>query len=316
MSGKTSGLGDNFYVGGYDLSGDVNALSKISSPYDVLDFTTVNKSAYVRQTSLRQGEIDFTTFMDFPAAVTSPGVPLTTVPYVSTYNDPVLVTVIGGTGTNVSINGVLQGTFDGTYVLPPLGTIILTYSAAPTWSWTKIGAAHDVLSALPRTDTIVTYARGTAVGSPAACLNSKLVNYDGTRGTDASLTLTVQAIGDSYGLEWGEQLTAGLRTDLAATTGAFRDDGASSAFGAQAYLQLVGFIGTSVDVTVKHATTSGGSYSTLIDFGALTAIGAVRASVSNATTVNEFLKVVTAGTFTYAKFSVVFCRNPAAGLVF
>ena len=33
--------------------------------------------------------------------------------------------------------------------------------------------------------------------------------------TDGSLTAAVSALGNGYGLEWGEQLTAGLRTDTA-----------------------------------------------------------------------------------------------------
>lgn len=313
---KTGGLGDLFFVGGYDLSGNVNAITKIASPKDVLDFTTVNKSAYVRQTSLRQGEIDFTTFFDAPAAVTSPGVPSSTTPYVSTYNDPVLVTVIGGTVTDVTINGSTVGTSDGTYLLPALGSITLTYSVAPTWSWTQVGAAHTLLSTLPRGDEVVTWFRGGAIGSAAASVNSKQINYDGTRGTDASLILAVQALGNQYGLEWGEQLTAGVRIDTAATTGPARDDGAGTAFGAQAYLHLLDFVGTSVDVTITHCTTSGGSYTTLMDFGAQTAVGSFRQSVSNTTTVNEFIKVVTAGTFTYAAFAVNFCRNKSAGVVF
>lgn len=314
---KTSGLGDQFYVGGYDLSGDVNAITKIATPKDVLDFTAVKNSAYVRQTSLRQGEMDFATFFDAPVTVSSPGVPASTTPYVSTYNDPVLVTVIGGTVSNVAVNGSNVGSGDGTYLLPALGTITLTYSAAPTWSWTQVGAAHTLLSTLPKADEIVTWFRGAAIGNPAASVNSKLINYDGTRGTDASLMLSVQAIGNQYGLEWGEQLTAGIRIDTTATVGAFHDDGGSgTAFGAQAYLHLLDFVGTSVDVTITHCTTSGGSYTTLMDFGSQTAIGSFRQSVSNTTTVNEFLKVVTTGTFTYAAFAVNFCRNSAAGVVF
>ena len=30
-AGKQSGLGDNFYIGGYDLSGDVSALTQIGA---------------------------------------------------------------------------------------------------------------------------------------------------------------------------------------------------------------------------------------------------------------------------------------------
>lgn len=61
---KTSGLGDQFLFGGYDLSGEVNALSKIDCPQGTFDMTPINKSAYVRIGGLRDGGIDFTVLFD------------------------------------------------------------------------------------------------------------------------------------------------------------------------------------------------------------------------------------------------------------
>ena len=56
--------------------------------------------------------------------------------------------------------------------------------------------------------------------------------------------MAVEVQSDGYGLEWGVQLTAGLRTDITGTTGAYVDDnGAASSYGAQAYLQIVEFAG-------------------------------------------------------------------------
>lgn len=313
---KQSGLGDNFYIGGYDLSGDISSLDQISGGPALIDVTPIKTLANARIGGQRDGSMKFTTWFEFSSAVVSPGVPLTTVPLVSTYNFPVLVTVIGGTGTQVNINGVNQGTFDGTYVLPALGTITLTYSAAPTWSWIAVGTEHNALSILPTADEIGTYFRGTALRSPTASINGKQLNYDFTRDNKGALSAQVEIDGNGFGLEWGEQLTPGIRIDTAATTGAFIDDLAPSSFGGQAYLQLVEFVGTSVDVTITHATTSGGAYSTIFDFGVLSAIGAKRVAVSNTTTINEFLKVATTGTFTYAAFAVGFVRNPVAGVVF
>jgi hypothetical protein len=315
---KQAGLGDNFYVAGYDLSGDVASVDTLSGASDVLDVTSIKESAYERRLGQRAGLMSFTTYFENNIGVSNPAVPGSTVPYVSTYNFSVLVTVIGGTGTQVSINGVNQGSFDGTYVLPPLGTIILTYSVVPTWSWTAVGGEHNLLHTLPTSDIIGTYFHATTIGNPACSCNGKQLNYDPTRDASGNLTLQVSIQGNLYGLEWGYMLTPGLRTDLVATTGAFFDQGTptTTAFGAQAYLQLVDFVGTSVDVQIQHATTSGGSYTTLIDFGAQTAIGGYRQTVSNVTNVNEFLKVVTVGTFTMATFAVMINRNLIAGVTF
>lgn len=248
-STKTGGLGDAVYVGAYDLSGDVNALSKIACPRDVLDFTTVKDSAHERQYGLRTGEIDMTSFFR---------------------------------GNGDWVSGSLNG------------------SAG--------------LSLLPRSDQAVSYFRGQAVGNPAASLIGKQINYDPTRGTDGSLTLAIQGIANGFGLEWGEQLTPGSRTDTTATAGSFRDDGASSAFGAQAYVHLFSFAGTSVTIAVQHATTSGGSYSNVTGLvtSALTTPTSVRLATAAGLTVNEFVKVTTTGTFTSAVFAVVFVRNQAA----
>jgi hypothetical protein len=310
---KTSGLGDNFYVGGYDLSGDISSVDKISGPTNTLDVTPVNASAHVRVGGQRAGVMQFTTFFDFASAVTSPSFPLTTVPYVSTYAFPVIATITGGTVTNVAVNGSNVGSGDGSYLIPGFGSITVTYTGSPSWAWKLAGQEHNALSPLPTSDIVVSYLRGTTLLNVAACCIGKQLNYDFTRDNKGDLTAQVEVDANAYGVEWGLQLTAGLRTDTAATTGsAVNDNGGSSAFGAQAYLQLVDFVGTSVDVTIQHCTTSGGTYATLIDFGSLTGIGSSRQSVSNSTTVDQYLKVVTTGTFTYATFAVVWVRNQFA----
>jgi hypothetical protein len=305
---KTSGLGDNFYVGGYDISGDVGSIDQISTPTATFDVTSIKDYANERIFGRRDADVQFTSFFEYSGTATTPAVPATTVPYKSTVLVPVLVKVIGGTVTGVSVNGSSVGTGDGAYLLPALGTITLTYSSAPTWTWAAVGTEHDVLSMLPRTDVIATYLRGTTLLNPAFCVSGVQLNYDPTRDASGNLTLKVEIQGDKYGGEWGVQLTPGTRTDTAATTGtAVDDNGAGTAYGAQAYLQLLEFDGTSVDVTVQASTTSGGTYATVIDFGSQTAIGAVRAVALGS--VPRYLKVVTAGTFDYAAFNVVWVRN-------
>lgn len=187
-----------------------------------------------------------------------------------------------------------------------------------SWFDVALGQEHPVLSALPRADTVAMgYFGGAAVGSPAFAINGKQLNYDGTRGDDGSFSFKAEVQADGFGLEWGELLTAGQRTDTTATTGSAHDDGGSgTAFGAQAYLMVTGFTGTSVTVEIDHCTTSGGTYTALMTFAAATGVGAQRISVSNTTTVNEFLKVKTTGTFTSARFAVLFVRNPIAGVSF
>ena len=159
-------------MGGYDISGDVNALDSIGGTQALLDSTDITQSAHSRIAGLRDGMMGFTVFMD-------------------TAN------------------------------------------------------AHPVLSALPTTDELMTFlSPPLAQGSPAACLNAKQVGYNPTRGTDGSLMIKVEGQGNAFALEWGVQLTAGLRTDTTGTTGANFDQGA-------------GFSTPSVPLTTVPVTNTG-----------------------------------------------------------
>lgn len=61
---KTTGLGDNFYIGGFDLSSDVSALGTIAHRRAVLDQTGINKSANERALGLQDGEMSFALWKD------------------------------------------------------------------------------------------------------------------------------------------------------------------------------------------------------------------------------------------------------------
>lgn len=246
---KSTGLGDNLYVGGYNLSGDIGALSSIHGGPATLDVTPINAYAHQRLGGERTAEIDFSAF------------------------------------------------FDG-----------------------SAGASHPVLSALPRADVLITYARGVILGNAAACMTGKQVNYDGTRGADGSLTFAVGAQSDGFGLEWGSQLTPGLRTDTAATAGTSIDTTSSLAFGAQAYLQVTAFTGTDVTIKVRDsANNSSFSDVTGLAFTTVTAAPFTqRLATANTATIREYLNATTSTSagFTSLTFSVVVVKNRAAGVAF
>lgn len=172
--------------------------------------------------------------------------------------------------------------------------------------------AHAQLSALPRTNQVLTYCRGTGLGSPAACLVGKQIDYAPTRGADGSLTIAVSAQANGFGLEWGRLGTPGLRTDAAPTDGASLD-GAATLFGLQAYLHVAALTGTSVTVTVQESADDGASdpWADVVGgaFTAATAVGAQRIVTARDLTVKRYLRVVTTGTFTAATIGVVLVRN-------
>jgi hypothetical protein len=69
---KESGLGDNAYVGGYDLSTNVMALGRIGGGPQVLDATDITMSGNARMGGLRDGAIEFTAFFDDESGMAHP----------------------------------------------------------------------------------------------------------------------------------------------------------------------------------------------------------------------------------------------------
>jgi hypothetical protein len=61
---KQSGLGDQLYVAGYDLSGDIGSLSRIGGGPAALDVTGIDKSAPERLGGERDGEISFSAWFN------------------------------------------------------------------------------------------------------------------------------------------------------------------------------------------------------------------------------------------------------------
>jgi hypothetical protein len=74
-----------------------------------------------------------------PPVVATPAVPASTVAATNNTGGPVSVAVAGGTVTVIAVNGTTIYTATGnTVVVPPGGTIALTYSVAPTWTWASV----------------------------------------------------------------------------------------------------------------------------------------------------------------------------------
>lgn len=193
------------------------------------------------------------------------------------------------------------------------GSIDLT-----AWFNDAAGQEHPVLRALPSTDVHLMYCRGTAIGNGGAALIGKQADYKASRGADGSMTFGVQVLANGYGLEAdGRLLTAGLRTDTAATNGASDDElagsPASTAFGWSAYLQVTAFSGT--DVTVKIQDSADDAAWSDLSGAGFTAITSAptyeRKQSSSATaTVRRYLRAITttSGGFTSVSFVVLFIR--------
>ncbi len=247
--GKQSGLGDQLYVGGYDVSNDTQQLNRIGGGPAALDLTGIDKSAYERKGGHFDGAIDWTSFL----------------------NDAAL-------------------------------------------------HEHAALSGLPRTDVVISYGRSSVLGAPGAGIVAKQIGYDGTRDTDGMLLFALQSMSNGFSIEWGRQLTAGKRTDTAATNGTGVDFGVptagSTAFGAQFYLQVFSFTGVSATIKVQESSDNGADVYADVTGGSFGAISsapqAVRIATATNLTVERFLRVITTGTFSECTFAVIGIRNDTA----
>lgn len=184
------------------------------------------------------------------------------------------------------------------------GQITLTTFFNPT-------NAHAAYESLPRADRIVSYWHRATLGVPVASMVAKQLSYNPTRDADGQLTAEVDAQSNAYWLDWGYALTAGKRTDTAATNGTgvdFANQGAPASFGLQAYLHVFAFTGTSVTVKLQQSSDSGVGDAwadvTGGGFTTVTAVGKERIQTARNQAVERYLRVVTTGTFSNAVFAV------------
>lgn len=180
--------------------------------------------------------------------------------------------------------------------------------------------AHDVFSPLPTTDVIFTYCHRATIGSAAASINAKQIGYDGTRAADGGLTFAISALGNAYGLEWGNLVTAATRTDSGATNGAGVDFGTgSTTFGLQAYLHVLAFTGTDATITIEESSDDAAADPyTSVTGGAFTQVTSAptteRIATSASQTVEQYLRIATSTSagFSNLEFVVMVNRNDTA----
>ncbi len=70
-----------------------------------------------------------------PLNPVTPAIPASGTAVKNTGTAPVSVYLSGGTVSAVSVNGLTTGLTAGLFILAPQSSIVLTYSAAPSWVW-------------------------------------------------------------------------------------------------------------------------------------------------------------------------------------
>lgn len=185
------------------------------------------------------------------------------------------------------------------------------------------GAAFGAIQDVPPTgQRIAQYVhRGTVLGTPSYALVCRQAESTGNRGNDGSYTWTHTLESDAWGIDWTKTLTAGKRTDTAATTGATVDFEAATTFGLQAYLQVFSFTGTNVTVKLQMDDNSGFTSPTDVTGGGFVTVTAgpqaQRLQTSRTLSVERYLRVTTttAGGFTNLQFAVSVRKNTTANVI-
>jgi hypothetical protein len=233
---KKSGLGQQIFVHGYDLSGDVATIDNAGSPRNLLDITAINAPATERLVGLSDG--------------------------------------------NISVS---------------------------SWFNDSTEQEHVALSGLPRTDRIVTWAFGATRGDVAACLVAKQLNYDASRGTDGSLSFSIDTQADGISLDWCNTLTTGKETHSSAGSSTSRDDGAGTTAGMVAYLEITDCDSGTPTVTIQESSDNGSSdaWVNVMVFSTVGYASAPTAErITSSGTVERYLRITTTGTFSNLDFCV------------
>lgn len=205
-------------------------------------------------------------------------------------------TVFGNAGDRTYIAGGLRGG---------------TTSLSGFWDGAADGVDEEVSAALGDTTAKVVSVseEGFNIGDIEYLPESVYTNYSISQPVDGVISLTAD-------LQASGPFTRGfslhnLTAEIASSTGASVDLGSSGAFGGVGHIHVTSSSGTTetLDVTVEHATSSGGSYSTFLTFTQSTGRTAER--VVGSAGVNQFVKFVAtlAGTDPSFTFQVGFGKS-------
>ncbi len=244
---KQTGLGQKFYVHGFDLSGDVSAITNCETRVAMLDTTPIENSIITRLQGHSDGEISFVTF----------------------FND-------------------------------------------------ATAQEHDALKAMPTTNRLMMYLKGTTAGNAVACLTAKQASYAFNRNADGSLSGTVQGLSDADPVEWAELLVAktAVHTSAADETGI--NFGAQTTAGGVGFLQhFAGADSGTVEYDIEDSSDStdgdDGSWGFLLAFSDVaTPWAAIAQRVEVTGTVEKWVRATTQGAFANTIFAMAFFRGTAA----
>ena len=311
---KQSGLGARLLVGGYDISGDVQALDTISGSCALLDTTDITQSAHSRIAGLRDGKMSFTAFMDTANAHPV----LSALPHTDVQMMALLPALaVGGA---VACLNAKQVNYDPSRAAD--GALMLKVDGEGNAYGLEWGVT---LTAGLRTDTTAT--SGTAFDNAAAAVNGAQAYLQVTAVAGTSVTVTVQQSADNS--TWitlaaftavsaapaFQRIATAAPQSFTATNASpcvFTVPGSAPANGVPVALAGTAPTGFTAG-TVYYVVSSSGS---TFELSATSGGGAINSSSTGTGTVTpavlRYLRATTSGTFNPATFAVAVNVNQAA----
>jgi hypothetical protein len=180
---KQSGLGDNFYVAEFDLSGDVGAIGTIASPRAVLRQTGIDKRAHERKHAHKDGLLEWSSWFNDAAGQAHPALaPRPTTDRIVSYYRGTTIGNVAACMTSKQINYDPNRAADGSL---KMGIQALANGFGLEWA--------RMLTAGKRTDGSATNGSSLDYGAAIATTNFGLqLYYHLFAFTGTSVTIKVQ----------------------------------------------------------------------------------------------------------------------------
>lgn len=235
---KQSGLGDNLYVAGYDLSGDIGSLGRIGGGPEALEVTGIDKSAPERLGGTRDGSLEFTAFFNKATDRAHPRLKL--LPTADQVVSYLRGTALGGQAACLVGK---QINYDGTRGED--GSLTFKVNALANGYGLEWGTQ---LTAGKRTDSGATNGTGVDFGASSAFGLQAYLQVFAFTGTDA--TVRIQSSSDNGGTDPYSDVTDGVFVSIGAAPVAQRLETASRT--------------QSIERWLRVATTTSGGFSNLV----------------------------------------------------
>jgi hypothetical protein len=320
---KTSGIGANFYLAGFDLSGDVAAVNSIHTGSAVKEVTTINQSAVDRMLLQRDGSLDISSWFDTVALAEHAALK-------TLADTDVLATLTIGTalGNPAACTIAKQATYDlerGEDGSLAVKASVLGNGFGLDWGYLLTTGKQTVASAgngtgvdLGNSDAAPLTITAESKANPTEITTSAVHGMATGDSVTISGSNSTPSCDGNYPITWVSSTKFTVPFNVATTAGtAGTAQRTSTGAGAAAYLQVFTHGSNTITCHIESSADNGVSDAWADVTGLLFTVAAgqtagERVATSATGIVKRYARLVTAGSFANAIICCVIARNQAA----